>query len=118
VIQVQEKNLQVVDDGRNRQVVVEQVNQVLVVDQVNNGFNNDLNNLFRRSNMGNRFNDISTVMLVVQEIRISVDDGRGNRVDQQVFAQRVEVANRGRERSQTVMSTSSSLPHSHNTNLY
>jgi hypothetical protein len=82
---------------------VQQVNQVLVVDQVNNGFNNDLNNLFRKSNMQNQFRDKATVMLVVQEIQIAVDDGRGNQVQQQIFAQSAVVANRGARETQTVM---------------
>lgn len=54
VIQIQEQNLQIIDNGFQQQVV-QQVNQVLVVDQVNNGFNNDLNNLFRKSNFRNNF---------------------------------------------------------------
>lgn len=82
---------------------MQQVNQVLVVDQVNNGFNNDLNNLFRKSNMQNQFRNVSTVMLVVQEIQVAVDDGRGNQVQQQIFAQSAVVANRGARETQTVM---------------
>jgi hypothetical protein len=102
VIQIQQQNLQIIDNGRQRQVV-QQVNQVLVVDQVNNGFNNNLNNLFRKSNFQNQFQDVSTVMLVVQEIQVSVDDGRGNQVQQSIFAQNAVVANRGRQQTQTVM---------------
>ncbi|KAF2034097.1 hypothetical protein EK21DRAFT_85890 [Setomelanomma holmii] len=102
VIQIQEQNLQIVDNGRQQQVV-QQVNEVLIVDQVNNGFNNDLNNLFRKSNMQNRNQKVSTVMLVVQEIQIAIDDGRGNKFQQQVFAQSAVIANRGRRVTQTVM---------------
>jgi hypothetical protein len=99
VIQIQQQNLQIIDNGRQRQVV-QQVNQVLVVDQVNNGFNNNLNNLFRKSNFQNQFQDVSTVM---QEIQVSVDDGRGNQIQQSIFAQNAVVANRGRQQTQTVM---------------
>ncbi|CBX99692.1 predicted protein [Plenodomus lingam JN3] len=102
VIQIQQNNLQIFDNGR-QQAVVQQVQEVLVVDQVNNGFNNDLNNLFRKSNFQNRFQDVSTVMLVVQEIQVAIDDGRGNVFQQDIFAQSAVVANRGARETQTVM---------------
>ncbi|RAR11984.1 hypothetical protein DDE82_000324 [Stemphylium lycopersici] len=102
VIQIQEQNLQIVDNGIQQQIV-QQVQEVLIVDQVNNGFNNDLNNLFRKSNFQNQFREVSTVMLVVQEIQTVVVDGRGNRVDQSIFAQQAIVANRGARETQTVM---------------
>jgi hypothetical protein len=104
VIQVQQENLRIdINDNGRQQQIVQQVNQVLVVDSRNNGFNNDLNNLFRKSNMQNQFRDKATVMLVVQEIQIAVDDGRGNQVQQQIFAQSAVVANRGARETQTVM---------------
>jgi hypothetical protein len=53
--------------------------------------------------MQNQFRDKATVMLVVQEIQIAVDDGRGNQVQQQIFAQSAVVANRGARETQTVM---------------
>lgn len=102
VIQIQEQNLQIVNNGFQQQVV-QQVQEVLIVDQVNNGFNNDLNNLFRKSNFKNQFRDVSTVMLVVQEIQVAIDDGRGNQFQQNIFAQSAVVANRGARRSQTIM---------------
>ncbi|CAN9112569.1 unnamed protein product [Alternaria sp. RS040] len=102
VIQIQQQNLQIVDNGR-QQAVVQQVQEVLIVDQVNNGFNNDLNNLFRKSNFQNQFRDVSTVTLVVQEIQVAIDDGRGNQVQQNIFAQSAVVANRGARQTQTVM---------------
>lgn len=103
VIQIQEQNLQIIDNGFQQQVV-QQVNEVLIVDQQNNGFNNDLNNMFRKANFRNNFNDVSTVMLVVQEIQVAIDDGRGNQFQQNVFAQSVLVANRGSFQTNTVMS--------------
>ncbi|KAF2241157.1 hypothetical protein BU26DRAFT_182136 [Trematosphaeria pertusa] len=102
VIQIQEQNLQIIDNGFQQQVV-QQVNEVLIVDQQNNGFNNDLNNMFRKANFRNNFNDVSTVMLVVQEIQVAIDDGRGNQFQQNVFAQSVLVANRGSFQTNTVM---------------
>jgi hypothetical protein len=102
VIQIQEQNLQIIDNGR-RQQVIQQINQVLVVDQSSNGFNNNLNDIFRKSNFQNQFQQVATVMLVVQEIQIAVDDGRGNQVQQQIFAQKAVVANRGARETQTVM---------------
>jgi hypothetical protein len=106
VIQIREESLKIVDNGRRREVV-EQVQQVLIVDQVNSGFNKNLNNMFRKSNFNNRFQDRETVIIVVQEIQISVDDGRGNRFEESIFAQEIVVANRGRKsgKSQTVMGT-------------
>ncbi|KAJ4373357.1 hypothetical protein N0V83_003652 [Neocucurbitaria cava] len=102
VIQIQEQNLQISNNGFQQQVV-QQVQETLVVDQVNNGFNNNLNDLFRKSNLQNQFQDVSTVMLVVQEIQVAVDDGRGNAFQQQIFAQSAVVANRGAQQTQTVM---------------
>ncbi|RMZ68641.1 hypothetical protein GMOD_00008367 [Pyrenophora seminiperda CCB06] len=102
VINVQEKSLTVVDNRFQRQVV-QQVQQVIVVDQVNNGFNNDMNNLFRKSNFRNRFRDVTTVMIVVQTIKVAIDNGRGDFVRQDIFAQSVVVANRGARRTQEVM---------------
>ncbi|OAL04984.1 hypothetical protein IQ06DRAFT_290957 [Phaeosphaeriaceae sp. SRC1lsM3a] len=104
VIQIQEQNLQIVDNGFQQQVV-QQVNQVLVVDQVNNGFNNDLNNLFRKSNFRNQFQgqQQSVVMLVVQEIQVAVDNGFGQQFQQNIFAQSAIVANRGFPQTNTVM---------------
>lgn len=102
VIQIQQQNLQIVDNGR-QQAIVQQVQEVLIVDQVNNGFNNDLNNLFRKSNFQNKFQDVSTVMLVVQEIQVAIDDGRGNQIQQEIFAQSAVVANRGARETQTIM---------------
>ncbi|KAF2010950.1 hypothetical protein BU24DRAFT_49478 [Aaosphaeria arxii CBS 175.79] len=102
VIQIQEQNLQIIDNGFQQQVV-QQANEVLIVNNQQNGFNNQLNNLFRKSNFRNNFNQQSTVMLVVQEIQIAVDDGRGNQFQQNVFAQSAVVANRGLAATQTVM---------------
>jgi hypothetical protein len=101
-VRVDQQSVQVLDNGRQQQVV-QQVNQVLVVDQVNNGFNNDLNNLFRKSNMRNQNRDSATVMLVVQEIQVAIDDGRGNQFQQSIFAQSAVVANRGARQTNTVM---------------
>jgi hypothetical protein len=82
---------------------VQQVNEVLIVDQVNNGFNNDLNNLFRKSNFQNQYQQVTTVMIVVQEIQISIADAFGNKFEQQVFAQSIQVANRGAQQTQSIM---------------
>jgi hypothetical protein len=78
----------------------------LIVDQQQNGFNNDLQNLFRKSNFNNQFQDQSTVILMVQEIQVAVDDGFGNQFQQNVFAQSALVANRGAFATQTVMGKS------------
>ncbi|KAL5117957.1 hypothetical protein ACEQ8H_004102 [Pleosporales sp. CAS-2024a] len=102
VIQIQQENLQIVNNGFQQQVV-DQVNQVLVVDQVSNGFNQNLNNLFRKATFQNQFRDKTTVMLVVQEIQIAVADPRGNQLQQSIFAQKAVVANRGQPVTQTVM---------------
>jgi len=82
---------------------VQQVNEVLIVDQVNNGFNKDLDNLFRKSNFQNQFQQVTTVMIVVQEIQISVADAFGNKFEQQVFAQSIQIANRGAQQTQSIM---------------
>lgn len=46
------------------------------------------------------------MMLVVQEIQVSVQDSFGNAFEQNVFAQSAVVANRGQFATQTVMSKS------------
>ncbi|CAI6336479.1 unnamed protein product [Periconia digitata] len=103
VVQIQQQNIQQVNFGGFQAQVVEQVNQVLVVDQQQNGFNNGLNNLFRSTGRRRERNDVSTVMMVVTQINVAVDDGRGNQFQQEVFAQSIVVANRGQQRSETVM---------------
>ncbi|KAF2683661.1 hypothetical protein K458DRAFT_418650 [Lentithecium fluviatile CBS 122367] len=102
VIQIQEQNLQIVDNGFQQQVV-QQVNEVLIVNQQQDGFNNDLNNLFRKSNFRNNNRDQATVIMVVQQIQVAVDDGRGNQFRQDVFAQSILVANRGARETQSIM---------------
>lgn len=102
VIQIQEQNLQIVDNGFQQQVV-QQVNEVLIVDQQRNGFNNDLNNLFRKSNFRNNFRDQATVIMVVKQVQVSVDNGFGGQFQQDVFAQSILVANRGAARTQSIM---------------
>lgn len=107
VVQVQQENVAVIQNGNDVRIIQEQVNQVLVVDQQNNRNRRDMNNLFRKSNFRNNNRDQTTVLLVVTEVQISVDDGRGNQVDQRVFAQSAVVANRGQRQTNTVMSRSS-----------
>lgn len=102
VIQIQEQNLQIIDNGFQKQVV-QQVQEVLIVDTVNNGFSRDLNNLFRKSSFSNQFNQVTTVMIVVQEIQVAVADAFGNQFQQNVFAQSIQVANRGAAQTQSIM---------------
>jgi hypothetical protein len=104
-LDIQQENLQIIDNGR-QQIVVQQVKEVLVVNQRQNGFRNDMNNLFRKANFQNQFRDVTTVLLVVQEISVVVEGGRGDSLRESVFAQSVVVANRGRRASQTVMGES------------
>ncbi|KAF2642137.1 hypothetical protein P280DRAFT_489424 [Massarina eburnea CBS 473.64] len=103
VIQVQQENFQLVQSNGVQQQVFQQVNQVLVVDNQQNGFNNQLNNLFRQANFRNGNRGVTTVMMVVTQVNVAVDDGRGNQLQQQVFAQSLIVANRGQRVTQSVM---------------
>ncbi|KAK7188462.1 hypothetical protein DPSP01_004622 [Paraphaeosphaeria sporulosa] len=102
VVQVKQESLQIQNNGFQQQVV-QQVNEVLVVNQQQNGFNRDLNNLFRKANFRRERNQESTVMLVVQQIQVSVADDRGNAFQQDVFVQSAIVANRGARTTNTVM---------------
>ncbi|KAL1598916.1 hypothetical protein SLS60_008061 [Paraconiothyrium brasiliense] len=104
VLQIKEQNIQIQDNGR-QQAVVQQVKEVLVVNQQQNGFNRDMNNLFRKANFRNQGqkNNEATVMLVVQQIQVSVADDRGNAFEQDVFVQSALVANRGARVTNTVM---------------
>jgi hypothetical protein len=97
-VQIKEQNLQIVDNGI-QQAVIAQAQEVLIVDQQNSRFND----LFRQSNFRNKFNDVTTVVMVVQQIQVAVDDGRGNIFQQDVFAQSALVANRGFGSTQTVL---------------
>lgn len=101
VFQFQEENLQIVDNGF-QQAIVQQAQNVLIVQDQNFGFKNNLNNVFRKSNFRNQFQDVTTVLLVVQEIQVAVDNGFGGLFQQQVFAQSAIVANRGAFATQTV----------------
>lgn len=95
---------------------MQQVSEVLIVNQKQNGFNNDMNNLFRKSSMRNNNQDKATVIMVVQQIQIAIDDGRGNQFQQDIFAQSILVANRGARETQSIMSKlllPSSLNHIH-----
>jgi hypothetical protein len=98
IVQIKEQNLQIVDNGV-QQAVIAQAQEVLIIDQQNARFND----LFRQSNYRNKFNDVTTVVMVVQQIQIAVDDGRGNVFQQEIFAQSAVVANRGASSTQTVL---------------
>ncbi|KAF2874178.1 hypothetical protein BDV95DRAFT_325062 [Massariosphaeria phaeospora] len=102
VVQIQEQSLQVIDDGR-QQLVIQQASEVLIVQGQKEGFKNSMNDVFRKSKFRNDFKDVTTVILVVQEIQIVIDDGRGDIFQAEIFAQSVIVANRGSDATQTVM---------------
>ncbi|KAH7128334.1 hypothetical protein B0J11DRAFT_504811 [Dendryphion nanum] len=101
VIQFQEENLQIIDNGFQQQVV-QQAQNILIVQNENNGFRNNLNNVFRKSNFRNQFQEQTTVILVVQEIQVAIDNGFGGIFQQNVFAQSAIVANRGAFATQTI----------------
>lgn len=103
VVQIKQESLEIKDNGRQQQIV-QQVNEVLVVNQQRNGRNNDMNNLFRKASYRRERNQETTVMLVVQQIQVSVADDRGNKVEQDIFVQSAVVANRGARSTNTVMS--------------
>jgi hypothetical protein len=105
VVQVKQESLQIQSNGFQQQVV-QQVNEVLVVNQQQNGFNN----LFRKANFRRERGQESTVMLVVQQIQVSVADDRGNSFQQDVFVQSALVANRGARTTNTVMRRCRPLP--------
>jgi hypothetical protein len=95
VFQFQQQEVQFVDNGAFGQQFVQQAQEVLIIDQQNNGFNNKFNDLSRKASLRNQFPNQETVMLVVQQIDVAVDDGFGNQIQQSVFAQSAVVANQG-----------------------
>ncbi|KAF1995618.1 hypothetical protein P154DRAFT_580679 [Amniculicola lignicola CBS 123094] len=101
-LNIKEENVQIVDNGF-QQVFIQQAKEVVIVNQQENGFNNQLNNLFRKSSYSRNFNDVSTVLMVVQQVDVFVDDGFGNQISSSLFAQSVVVANRGNDFTQSVM---------------
>lgn len=95
VLQFQQQDVQFIDNGAFGQQFVQQAQEVLIIDQQNNGFNNKFNDLARAASFRNQFPQQETVMLVVQQIDVAIDDGRGNQIQQSVFAQSAVVANQG-----------------------
>ncbi|KAF2119971.1 hypothetical protein BDV96DRAFT_595575 [Lophiotrema nucula] len=90
--------------GRDQQqVIFAQAQKVVQIEQENNGGNLFFNDLSRKASFRNSNPGVETVVMVVKQIDISIDDGRGNQIQQQVFAQSVVIANRGARETQAIM---------------
>jgi hypothetical protein len=94
-----------------QQLMLQQVNQALAVDQQANAPENEMDNVLRMTALAQKEPDKSTVLLVVQEIRITievnvnVDDEKEEKrkVEAAMYKQEAVVANRGKRQTETVM---------------
>lgn len=94
-----------------QQLMLLQVNQALLADQRINAAQKELDNILRAAAVAQREREKSVVILVVQEVKVSVevevqvDNERREkrRIDANVFKQEAIVANRGKQKTQTVM---------------
>ncbi|KAJ4325233.1 hypothetical protein N0V94_000755 [Neodidymelliopsis sp. IMI 364377] len=94
-----------------QQLMLQQANQALAVEQQANAQQNEMDNVFRMTALAQKEPDKSTVLLVVQEIRITievdvnVDDEKKEKrkVEAAMYKQEAIVANRGKRQTETVM---------------
>jgi hypothetical protein len=101
------------EEAAAQQVMLQQVNQALAIDQQANALTNEMDNVFRMAAFAQKDPEKSTVVVMVQEIKISieivvqVDDEKEEKrkVDASVYKQEAMVANRGKQETETVMST-------------
>lgn len=99
------------EDAVARQALLQGVNQALLVEQKANAAANEMDNVLRAMALAQKEPDRSTVILVVQEVKVSVElevqvdkeRKETRKVDASVFKQEVVVANRGKQETRTVM---------------
>jgi hypothetical protein len=104
-------------DAATQQLMLKQVNQALIADQRDNAAKNEMDNVLRAVAATQERSDKSTVILVVQEVKINievevqVDNKRRDKtkIDASVFKQEAIVANRGKQETETVMGMSQPL---------
>jgi hypothetical protein len=102
-LQVDANNVFIQQDRDRQRIIQEKVTQVLIVDQQNDfNRNREQRNLFRRANFRNNNRDRSTVILVVTQVNVVLDNGFGRQDQQQFFAQSAIVANRGHRETDTI----------------
>lgn len=100
------------EDEVAKQLLLQGVNQALLSDQKDNAAANEMDNVLRAVTIAQREPEKSTVILVVQEVKVSieleiqVDDTRKEtkKLNVSVFKQEVVVANRGKQETETVLS--------------
>ncbi|OCK78073.1 hypothetical protein K432DRAFT_101134 [Lepidopterella palustris CBS 459.81] len=100
VIEITEVDLTVIEE-KNKEVIIEQVKEVLIV----NSSNNSKNNKKRKAAYKSKSKDVTTVLIVVQIIEIKIDDGKGNKIQEDIFAESIVIANKGKKSTQTIMIT-------------
>jgi hypothetical protein len=87
-------------DRAAQELVLQQVNQALLADQRKNAAEAELDDVLREAALAQKEPEITVVVLIVQEIRVIV-----NNVDAKLFKQEALVANRGKRETKTVMGT-------------
>lgn len=88
-----------------RKQVLQKVNQALLKDQKDKAAEIELDNVLRAAALAQEKPDKSVVVLIVQEIIISIDIGQkeNDKINTSVFKQGLVVANRGKQVTETVM---------------
>lgn len=87
------------EDADVQKLILQDVNHALLVDQPANAAEAELDNVLRVMALGQKDADKSTVVLIVQEIRVVAEKD----VDHRFFKQEAVVANRGKPETKTVM---------------
>lgn len=104
-------------DATQQRLIIQQANQALLIDQQVNAANNEIDNVLRAMAATQKEPDKSTVILVVQEIKINIEvevqsdenEGEKGQIDTTVYKQEIVVANRGKQETETVMGKSFTL---------
>ncbi|KAF2265150.1 hypothetical protein CC78DRAFT_207102 [Lojkania enalia] len=92
-----------VNNGFGDEIFIQKAKEVLIIDQQNNGFNNKFNNLARKSFFRNNFPGQTTIFITVKTIKVAIIDDFGVNIEKDIFAQNVQIANRGFGATKVVM---------------
>jgi Skp family chaperone for outer membrane proteins len=84
----------------DRERLAAQVEQILAADEDQRSYDNALNDVFRKSSFERDNKDMTVVVKVVQQVTM-VDNGR----QMDLYKQDLVIANRGKDKTKTVMGT-------------
>jgi hypothetical protein len=87
-------------NSSDRERLTAQVEQILAADEEQRSYDNALNDVFRKSSFERDNKDMTVVVKVVQQVTM-VDNGK----QMDLYKQDLIVANRGKDKTKTVMGT-------------